>query len=237
VTDINEKKLALITGASRGIGASVAKGLAKKGIHVIILARTLGALEEVDDEIRNSGGSSTIVAMDLLDYPAIDRLGASIFERWGKLDILIGNAAILGQLSPIHQYDPKIWEEVIAINLTANQRLLRSLDPLLRKSEQGRIVFVSSSNIADGSHPYWGAYAVSKSALETMVKIYAKETKQLKLKVNIIDPGKTGTALRAAAFPGEDQNKIKKPEILVPHFVTLISENCSSHGEIIKLNS
>jgi NAD(P)-dependent dehydrogenase (short-subunit alcohol dehydrogenase family) len=237
VTDINEKKLALITGASRGIGASVAKGLAKKGIHVIILARTLGALEEIDDEIRNFGGSATIVAMDLLDYPAIDRLGANIFERWGKLDILIGNAAILGQLSPIHQYDPKTWDEVIGINLTANQRLLRSLDPLLRQSEHGRIVFVSSSNIADGSHPYWGAYAVSKSALETMIKIYARETRQLKLKINMIDPGKTSTALRVAAFPGENQNKIKKPEILVEHFVALTSENCTSHGAIIKLES
>ena len=237
MTDINKKKLALVTGASRGIGASVAKGLAKNGIHVIILARTLGALEEVDDEIRNSGGSSTIVTMDLLDYPAIDRLGASIYERWGKLDILVGNAAILGQLSPIHQYDPKIWDDVIAVNLTANHRLLRSLDPLLRQSDQGRIVFVSSSDIADGSHPYWGAYAVSKAALETMVKIYSTETKQLKLKINMIDPGKTSTALRAAAFPGEDQDKIKRPETLVPHFVTLTSENCTSHGAIIKLEA
>jgi NAD(P)-dependent dehydrogenase (short-subunit alcohol dehydrogenase family) len=237
VTDINKKKIALVTGASRGIGASVAKGLAKKGVHVIILARTLGALEEVDDEIQSSGGSATIVAMDLLDYPAIDRLGANIYERWGKLDILIGNAAILGQLSPIHQYDPKIWDEVIAVNLTANQRLLRSLDPLLRQSKHGRIVFVSSSDIAGGSHPYWGAYAVSKSALETMIKIYATETKKLKLKINIIDPGKTGTALRAAAFPGENKNKNKAPEILVPYFVNLTSEKCTSHGAIIKLES
>ena len=139
-----QKKLALVTGASRGIGAGIAKELANAGTHVILLARTLGSLEEVDDEINKNGGSSTIVAMDLLDYSAIDRLGASIFERWGKLDILIGNAAVLGQLTPIHHYDPNIWDEVIGVNLTANYRLLRSLDPLLRISEEGRIIFLSS---------------------------------------------------------------------------------------------
>ena len=130
-----QKQIALVTGASRGIGASIAKELANAGAHVILLSRSMGSLEEIDDVINKNGGSSTIVAMDLLDYPAIDRLGASIFERWGKLDILIGNAAILGQLAPIHHYDPNIWDEVIGINLTANYRLLRSLDPLLRISE------------------------------------------------------------------------------------------------------
>ena len=220
MTYLDKKPLALVTGASRGIGASIAKGLAKKGIHVIILARTIGALEEINDEITGDGGSCTIVAMDLLDYPAIDRLGASIFERWGKLDILIGNAAILGQLSPIHHYDPKIWDEVMGINLTANYRLIRSLDPLLRLSKSGRVIFISS-NISDGSHPYWGAYAASKAALETIAKVYSAETEQLDLKINILDPGKTRTNLRAGAFPGEDPSKNKSSDEVM-HFVLKI---------------
>ena len=228
-----KKKLALVTGASRGIGASIARELASAGTHVILLGRNMGSLEEIDDEINKNGGSSTIVAMDLLDYPAIDRLGASIFERWGKLDILIGNAAILGQLAPIHHYDPNIWEEVIGVNLTANYRLLRSLDPLLRLSENGRIIFLSS-DISDGLHPYWGAYAISKSALETMVFTYAKETERLALKINIVDPGPTATNLRAGAFPGEDSGKIKRPETAAKFIYEVIFDNKINDGAILK---
>jgi NAD(P)-dependent dehydrogenase (short-subunit alcohol dehydrogenase family) len=232
VTYIHQKPLALVTGASRGIGASIAKGLARKGIHVIILARTIGALEEIDDEITGDGGSCTIVAMDLLDYPAIDRLGASIFERWGKLDILIGNAAILGQLSPIHHYDPKIWDEVIGINLTANYRLIRSLDPLLRLSKNGRVIFISS-NISDGSHPYWGAYAASKAALETIAKVYSAETERLDLKINILDPGKTRTSLRAGAFPGEDPSKNKSSDEVMHFVLKILSDDFIGNGYVL----
>ena len=228
-----QKKLALVTGASRGIGAGIAKELANAGTHVILLARTIGSLEEIDDEIKKNGGSSTIVAMDLLDYSAIDRLGASIFERWGKLDILIGNAAVLGQLTPIHHYDPTIWDEVIGVNLTANYRLLRSLDPLLRISEKGRIIFLSS-DVSDGLHPYWGAYAVSKSALETMVSTYAKETERLALQINIVDPGPTGTKLRAGAFPGENQRQIQTPEIAAQFICEVIFNKETEHGAIVK---
>jgi NAD(P)-dependent dehydrogenase (short-subunit alcohol dehydrogenase family) len=171
--------------------------------------------------------------MDLLDYPAIDRLGASIFERWGKLDILIGNAAILGQLAPIHHYDPNIWDEVIGVNLTANYRLLRSLDPLLRISQNGRIIFLSS-DISDGLHPYWGAYAISKSGLETMVFTYARETERLALRINIVDPGPTATNLRAGAFPGEDQRKIQRPETAAKFIYDTIFDQKIDHGAILK---
>tara|TARA_B100001123_G_scaffold441301_1_gene582195 strand:+ start:215 stop:919 length:705 start_codon:yes stop_codon:yes gene_type:complete len=227
-----EKKLAVITGASRGIGAALAKGLADNGIHVVLVARTVGALEELDDYINRSGGSATLVPMDLLDFPAIERLGASIYERWGKLDILIANAAILGQLSPIHHYDPNIWDDVLATNLTANQRLLRSLDPLLRRSEAGRIVFVSS-NISSLAYPYWGAYAASKSGLETMAKTYAKEIQKTNIKVNIVDPGITRTKLRSTAFPGEDIHDLKSPDTLIPIFLKLCSTECDHQGELI----
>ena len=228
-----QKKLALVTGASRGIGASIAKKLANTGAHVILLARNIGSLEEIDEEINKNGGSSTIVAMDLLDYPAIDRLGARIFERWGKLDILIGNAAVLGQLTPIHHYDPNIWDDVMGINLTANYRLLRSLDPLLRISQNGRIIFLSC-DISGGLYPYWGAYAISKSALETMVKTYAKETERLALKINIVDPGPTSTNLRAGAFPGEDQRKIKGPDRVAKFVCKIIFDKEIEHGAILK---
>ena len=171
-------KVALITGASRGIGAEIAKGLAANGVHVILIARTIGALEELDDEITIAGGSSTLVPLDLLDFPAIDRLGATIFERWRKLDILISNAAMLGKLTPLHHYDPSTWDNVINLNLVANQRLIRSFDPLLRQSRNGRAIFLSAT-VARVVTPYWGAYATSKSGLEMMIQIYAKETEKL----------------------------------------------------------
>lgn len=236
---MHEKKtdrLALITGASRGIGATIAKAVAALGIHVVLTARTIGALEELDDSIKNAGGSSSLVPMDLLDFPAIDRLGARIYERWGKLDILISNAASLGEITPIYNYNPKTWEEVIGVNLTANQRLIRSLDPLLRRSKCGRAIFVSSGIIAQ-ENPYWGAYAVSKSGLETMVKIYAKEIEKTGIKVNIVDPGVTRTNLRASAFPGENPKNLKPASDLVPMFLELISSNCQDHAKIIRFES
>lgn len=230
--DLLKDRIALITGASRGIGAAVAKGLSGEGAHVILTARTIGGLEEVDDAIRAAGGSATLVEMDLRDSPAIDRLGANIYERWGKLDILVANGGALGQLTPIHQYDPAVWEEVIAVNLTANQRLVRSMDPLLRLSDAGRAIFVSST-AAHGARPFWGAYAVSKAALEAMVRSYAAENVKSKLRINLVNPGPTRTGMRAAAFPGEDPAGVKPPEDLVPLFLELASPDCLTHGDLI----
>ena len=232
VGDLLKDRVALITGASRGIGAALAKGFAAEGAHVILTARTVGGLEEVDDEIQAAGGSATLVEMDLSDYPAIDRLGGNIYERWGKLDILIANGGVLGQLTPIHQYDPKIWEEVIAVNLTANQRLVRSMDPLLRLSDAGRAIFVSSG-AAYNARPFWGAYAVSKAALDAMVRSYAAENVKSKLRINIVNPGATRTGMRAAAFPGEDPASLKTPEELLPLFLELASPDCVTHGDLI----
>lgn len=225
-----EGRVAVVTGASRGIGAAVAKGLAAEGAHVVLVARTKAGLEEVDDAIRGAGGSATLVPMDLLDYEAIDRLGGAIWERWKKLDILIANAGQLGVLTPVHQYDPKLWQEVLAVNVVANQRLVRSLDPLLRQSDAGRAIFVTSG-AAQGERAFWGAYAVSKAALEAMVRSYAAETRTTALRVNILDPGATRTGMRAAAYPGEDPEKLKTPEALVPRFLELASPSCDFHGE------
>jgi NAD(P)-dependent dehydrogenase (short-subunit alcohol dehydrogenase family) len=232
VGDLLKDRVALITGASRGIGAALAKGFAAEGAHVILTARTIGGLEEVDDEIQAAGGSATLVEMDLLDYPAIDRLGGNIYERWGKLDILIANGGMLGQLTPIHQYDPKIWEEVIAVNLTANQRLVRGMDPLLRLSDAGRAIFVSSG-AAYNARPFWGAYAVSKAALDAMVRSYAAENVKSKLRINLVNPGATRTGMRAAAFPGEDPAGLKTAEELLPLFLELASPDCLTHGDLI----
>ncbi|MBM86607.1 MAG: oxidoreductase [Rhodospirillaceae bacterium] len=233
MADLLKKRIALITGASRGIGSAIAKGFAAEGAHVILVARTVGGLEEVDDEIQAAGGSASLVPMDLKDFPAIDRLGASIHERWGKLDILVANGSMLGQLTPIHQYDPILWDEVIAVNLTANQRLLRSKDPLLRKSNAGRVIFVSSGT-AQTARPFWGAYAVSKAGLETMARSYAAENANSKLKINIVNPGATRTNIRAAAYPGEDPKTVKAPKTLVPLFLELASPACLRNGDLIK---
>jgi NAD(P)-dependent dehydrogenase (short-subunit alcohol dehydrogenase family) len=196
-------KVAVVTGASRGIGREIALGLAELGAHVIAVARTQGGLEEIDDEIKKAGGTATLVPLDLKDFAGIDRLGAAIFERWKKLDILVGNAGILGKLSPLGHIDPKVWDDVMAINVTANWRLIRSLDPLLRQSEAGRAIFVTSGQ-AQRCLAYWGCYSVSKAALEAMVRTYAAELKSTKVTANLFSPGPTATRMRALAMPGED---------------------------------
>lgn len=226
-------RIAVITGASRGIGAAVAKLFAKEGAHVILVARTLGGLEEVDDEIQAAGGTATLVQLDLKDFEGINRLGASLYERYGKLDILVANGGILGALTPMHQFEPDMWNDVMAVNVTANQRLIRSLDPLLRQSDAGRAIFVSSG-AAQGERPYWGAYAVSKAALEAMVRSYAGETRKTNLKVNIVDPGATRTAMREAAYPGEDSMSLKTPEEIAPTFLDLAMASCQRHGDLVK---
>ncbi|HUC65961.1 MAG TPA: SDR family NAD(P)-dependent oxidoreductase, partial [Stellaceae bacterium] len=190
-----EGRLALVTGASRGIGAAVARRFAAEGAHVILLARTVGGLEERDDEIRAAGGTATLVPVDLRDFDKLDQMGASLFERFGKLDVLVGNAGVLGALSPMGHFDPKTWAQVIETNLTANWRLIRSLDPLLRRSEAGRAIFTTCAAGRE-TRPYWGAYAASKAALETMVRIYAGEMAKTALRVNLVDPGIVATKLR-----------------------------------------
>ncbi len=203
-------KLALVTGASRGIGYHSALALAKAGAHVICVARTVGGLEELDDEIQAAGGQATLVPLDLLDFDAIDRLGGSIFERWGKLDILVGNAGMLGSLSPIEHIEPKTFEKVFALNVTANWRLMRSLSPLLREADHGRAIFMTSS-AADENKPFWGAYAASYSALQTLVETWAAENQKSGLSIGLLDPGPMETALRASAMPGEDRANLQHP--------------------------
>ena len=232
MTGILDGRIAVITGASRGIGAAVARAFAREGAHVVLVARTVGALEELDDEIRAAGGSASLVPMDLTDYPAIDRLGAALHERYGKIDILVANGGMLGNLTPVHHYDPKLWEQVIATNLTANQRLIRSLDPLLRQSDAGRAIFVTA-DAASGEKPFWGAYAVSKAALEAMVRSYAAENVKSNIKANLLNPGATRTTLRATAYPGEDQASVKPPEDLVPLFLELASPDCRRNGDLV----
>ncbi len=226
-------RLALVTGASRGIGAAVARRFAAEGAQMILTARTVGGLEEVDDQIRQGGGKpATLVPLDLRDFDRIDALGASLYERFGKLDVLVGNAGILGTLSPLGHGDPAAWQAVIDVNLTANFRLIRSLDPLLRRSDAGRAIFVTSGAAARPI-PYWGAYATSKAALEMLVGIYAAETAKTAVRVNLIDPGVVRTIMRAQAFPGEDPESLKPPEAITEAFVELAAADCTRQGETL----
>ncbi|MEK9671018.1 MAG: SDR family NAD(P)-dependent oxidoreductase [Rhodospirillaceae bacterium] len=226
-------RIALVTGATRGIGRAVALRFADEGAQLILTGRTTGALEEVDDEIqKRSGQPATLVPMDLTDFDAIDRLGAGIFERFGKLDILIGNAGMLGTLSPLGHTDPRVWDHVMAVNLTANWRLIRSMDPLLRQSDAGRAVFVTST-VGHTPRAYWSAYAVSKAALEMAVKIYAEETAETPIRVNLYNPGATRTSMRARAFPGEPPESVKPPESVTEDFVRLSEPACGLHGETV----
>jgi NAD(P)-dependent dehydrogenase (short-subunit alcohol dehydrogenase family) len=224
-------RVAVVTGASRGIGRAAALALAEAGAHVIALARTQGALEELDDAIREKGGSATLVPVNLKDYEALDRLGAAIHERWGRLDILLGNAGILGELAPITHIDQPVWDEVMAINVTANYRLIRSLDPLLRASDAGRALFVSSG-AAHKCTAYWGPYSISKAALEALVRTYAAETVKTNVKAMLLNPGPLRTNMRRAAMPGEDPLTLKTPEELAPHIVKLLSPDWSETGAI-----
>ncbi len=227
-----EGRIALITGASRGIGRAVAMRFAAEGAHLILTARTQGALEEVDDELRALGRNATLVPADLTDYATIDQMGAAVFERFKRLDILVGNAGELGTLSPLAHTDPATWERVMAINVTANWRLIRSFDPLLRASDAGRGIFVTSG-VTASPRAYWGAYAVSKTALEMMVGIYAAETAKTQVRVNLINPGATRTRMRAQAFPGEDPSGLKTPEDVADLFVELGEPTCIRNGEVL----
>lgn len=224
-------RIAVVTGASRGIGRATALALAQAGAHVVALARTQGALEELDDAIRSVGGAATLVPVDLKDFEALDRLGAAIHERWGRLDVLVGNAGILGELAPITHIDQAVWDAVMGINVTANWRLIRSLDPLLRASDAGRAVFVSSG-AAHKCTAYWGPYSVSKAALEALVRTYAAETVSTSVRAMLVNPGPLRTAMRRAAMPGEDPMTLRTPEDLAPHIVRLASPEWTETGRI-----
>jgi NAD(P)-dependent dehydrogenase (short-subunit alcohol dehydrogenase family) len=227
-------KIAVVTGASRGLGRAAALALAKEGCHIIATARTQGGLEELDDEIKAAGSSATLVPMDITDSAGIDRLGAAIFERWKKLDILIGNAGALGKLTPVPHLDPKIWDDVMAVNVTANYRLIRSLDPLLRASAGGRAVFITSG-AAQNASPFWGAYSVSKAALESLVKTYAAEVVNVSnLRVNLFSPGPTRTKMRATAMPGEDPMTLPTAEDVAAQIVPMCFESFSDAGAVYR---
>ena len=234
---INHKKplkdrIALVTGASRGIGAAVSIRLAELGAHVILVARTQGGLQEVDDAIRAFDGTATLTLLDLTEFDKIDQLGAALFERYKKLDILVGNAGLLGTLGPIIHLDPKVWDQTIAVNLTANWRLIRSLDPLLRQSDAGRAVFITST-AGQIARAYWGVYAVSKGGLEMLVKTYSHEVEKTNIKVNLFNPGGTRTNMRAEAFPGEDPMTIKTPDYIAKQIVELTLPSYTVNGETV----
>jgi NAD(P)-dependent dehydrogenase (short-subunit alcohol dehydrogenase family) len=233
MTKVLEGRVALVTGASRGIGRAAAKALAAAGAHVILVARTGGALEEVDDEIQAEGGSSTLVPLNIRDLPALDRLGASIFERWKKLDAFLGNAGSLGALTPLAHLEPKVFQELIEVNVTANWRLIRSFDPLLRASDAGRVLFLTSG-AARKHTPFWGGYGMAKAALESLALTYAAECATTNVRVNLLSPGPLRTAMRAKAMPGEDPETLLPPEAVAPLIVDLLSPSCTKNGEIVQ---
>ncbi len=222
-------RLALVTGASRGIGAAVARLFAREGAHVVAVARTVGGLEALDDAIKAEGGEATLVPLDITDGAGIDRLGAALHGRFGKLDILVGNAALLGVLSPVGHIDPLLFERTLAINLTANYRLIRSLDPLLRLSDAGRAIFVTSG-ASKHAIPFWSLYCSTKAAMESLVLCYAAEVESTKIRVNLINPGPTRTRMRAEAFPGEDPMQLQPPEAIAEAFLPLAEARCTLHG-------
>jgi len=224
-----EDKIVLVTGASRGIGYAVSLAFAREGAHVIAVARTEGALEELDDAIKDAGGTATLVPLDLTDYEGVDRLGAAIYERWGKLDVLIGNAGDLGVISPIGHVQPKDWHKAMDINVNANWRLLRSMDPLLRAADAGRAVFVTSG-AAQKCNPFWGPYAVSKAALEALVKTYAAESADTNIRANLLSPGPMRTAMRAKAMPGEDPDTQPHPDDVAGLFLEMSRPEFTENG-------
>ncbi len=224
-------RIALVTGASRGIGYFTALELAKAGAHVIACARSVGGLEELDDAIKAAGGSATLVPFDLADMGAIDKLGGSINERWGKLDILVANAGVLGVISPIGHIEAKVFEKVMTINVTATWRLIRSVEPLLTKSDQGRALILSSG-AAHKCRPFWGAYSASKAAVEALARTWAAETQRLPLRVVSVDPGATRTAMRAQAVPGEDPTTLPHPSDVAKVLLPLCGPDLTDTGKL-----
>jgi NAD(P)-dependent dehydrogenase (short-subunit alcohol dehydrogenase family) len=228
-----DKRIALVTGASRGIGRAVALELARRGWRVVCVARAQKALEKLDDDIRALGGEATLVPMDLKDYAGIDQLGAALFERHGKLDALAACAGALGSLTPTHQATPSIMEETIGVNFMANQRLIRSMHPLLRESDAGRAVFLTTGVVRD-PRAYWAPYAASKAALEVLVQCYAAELNVTPIKANLFSPGPVRTAMRAKAFPGEDPMTLPAPDEVAPSIVEMLEPAYSANGETVR---
>ena len=225
-------KLVLVTGATRGIGRAVAVAAASTGAELIITGRTIGALEEVDDEIKAGGGHATIVEMDMKDTAAMPRLAAAIAERWGRLDGLVANAAILTALTPVGHVTPEDWETNIAVNLTGQWHMIRAFDPLLHAAPAGRAILVTSG-AAVGSRPFWGPYAATKAGLEALGRSWAGESEQTSLRINMMNPGGTATTMRASAFPGEDPASLPQPADIAPAFLALLAEDCPWHGEVV----
>jgi NAD(P)-dependent dehydrogenase (short-subunit alcohol dehydrogenase family) len=226
-------RIALVTGASRGLGRALALAFAREGAHMLLLARSMTNLGRVDDDIRAIGGSASLVPLDLTDGQAIDALGPSLYERFGRIDVLVGNAAILGALSPLPHIPSAHWDRVFAVNVTANWRLIRTLDPLLRRSDAGRVIFVTSG-VARTCRAYWAPYSVSKAALEALAKTYANETADSPVRVNLISPRATATRMRHEAYPGEDQTTLAKPEDVAEHFVALAMPDFTATGQIVE---
>ncbi|HZP18947.1 MAG TPA: SDR family NAD(P)-dependent oxidoreductase [Bauldia sp.] len=222
-------RIAVVTGASRGIGHAAALALAAAGAHVVAVARTVGGLEALDDQIKAGGGEATLVPLDLKDSAGIDRLGAAIYQRWGRVDALLGNAGLLGAITPLSHLEPKVWDEVVAVNLTANWRLIRSLDPLLRASDGGRALFVTSG-ITSSFRPYWGGYAVAKAALEALVRTYAAEIANTRIRANLLNPGPLRTRMRAQAVPGEDPQTLRTPDAVAADIVGMLSPGYAENG-------
>ncbi|CDK98717.1 putative oxoacyl-(acyl carrier protein) reductase [Magnetospirillum gryphiswaldense MSR-1 v2] len=229
-------RVALVTGASRGIGRAVAKRFAAEGAEVICVARTQGALEELDDEIANAGGKAVLCPLNLREFDKIDQVAAALYQRFGRLDILVGNAGdIGGGLAPIGHVDQKHFQEAFDVNVTANYRLIRAFAPLLKASDHGRAVFVTS-DVAQANMPYWGVYAAGKAALESIVLTWAAEIANISnIKANLIDPGAVATRMRTIAFPGEDAATLAQPDDVAGAFVDLAEVACQHHGQIIRL--
>ncbi len=224
-------RIALVTGASRGIGYFIARALAREGAHVVAVARTSGGLEELDDEIRTAGGSATLVPLDLRDHEGLERLAAALAERYGRLDILVGNAGLGGSSSPVGHYQAKEWNDVMAVNVTANWQLVRTLHPLLSRSDAGRVVFVTSGSAAN-VRAYRGLYSASKAALEAMARTYANENANTPMRVNLFSPGPTRTGMRAAVMPGEDPMTLPAPQDVAEAILPLCRPDFTETGKI-----
>ena len=235
MTKIFEGKIALVTGASRGIGAATATALAAQGAHVILTGRTAKDLEAVEDAIFDAGGSATIAPLDLTDGDSIARLAAAVAERWGKLDILVLNAAMLGTLSPVSAIDGVEFARLFTLNVTAQQVMIASFDALLRKSDSGRLVALTSS-VGSSPRAFWGAYGASKAALENLVDSYGDEVRNLsQVRTAIVDPGRTRTAMRAKAYPGEDPSTVKEPAVVADAILALLqSEFATGHRLLVE---
>lgn len=226
-------QIALVTGASRGIGAATAIELARRGAHVVITARTQGGLEATDDAIRAVGGTATLLPLDLMDEPNLDQIGPSLFARFQRLDILVSNAASLGKLTPTSHILPKDWAEVVSVNLSANWHLIRSCGPLLTAAPAGRAVFVTTARVQRPT-AYWGAYGATKAGMEHLVLTWADETRQGNLRINLFDPGVVRSRMRSEAMPGEDPQSLQPPESVAPQIVDLCMPEVSRHGSVVE---